>query len=161
MPQLQPEDFAPQLIWLAITFALLYFALSRLALPRIGRVLQQRKSRIEGDVEKAREAQHESEKAMERYEAEIAAAKAKGQAALRAAREKLEAELGQKRGVLDRQIAEKSAETEKRVHSLLERASADMEAMTAGVVNDIVKEFAGVEVGDDEVRTALRQSLKE
>jgi F-type H+-transporting ATPase subunit b len=161
MPQLQPTTFAPQLIWLAITFGLLYFALSWLALPRIERVLGARKSRIGGDLEKAREAQRDSEKAMERYEAEIAAAKAKGQAALRAGREKLEAELGKKRAVLDRQIAEKNAETEKRVHGFLERASSDMEEMTAGVVNDIVKEFAGVEVSDGEVRAALRQSSKE
>jgi F-type H+-transporting ATPase subunit b len=161
MPQLQPNDFAPQLVWLAITFALLYFALARLALPRIEQVLGERKSRIGGDLEKAREAQQQSEKAMERYEAEIAAAKAKGQAAVRSAREKLEAELSEKRGALDHQIAAKNAETEERVQGLLERASSNMEAMTAGVVNDIVKEFAGVEVSDDEVRAALRHSLKE
>ncbi len=161
MPQLQPGDFAPQLIWLAITFLLLYVSLSRLALPRIARVLNERKSRIGGDLEKAREAQHKSERAMELYEAEIAAAKAKGQATIRAARDKLTAELNEKRSTLDHQLADKSAETEKRVQSLLERASDGMETMTAGVVNDIVKELAGVEVTDAEVRAALRQRSKE
>ncbi len=157
MPQLQPADFAPQLVWLAITFALLYFGLSRLALPRIDQVLRERKSRIGGDLEKAREAQQHSEKAMERYEAEIAAAKGKGQGSIRSARETLEAELNKKREELEHQLAIKTAETEKRVQNLLERASGEMEAMTAGVVSDIVKEFAGVEVSGDEVRHALRQ----
>ena len=33
--------------------------------------------------------------------------------------------------------------------------------MTAGVVSDIVKELAGVEVSDKEVQAALRQRSKE
>jgi F-type H+-transporting ATPase subunit b len=159
-PQLEIENFASQLIWLAISFALLYFLMARFALPRIERALHERKSRIGGDLERAREAQHLAEKAMERYEAEIAAAKAKGQGTLRAAREKLEAELSGKRGDLDHQLAAKAAETEKKIQSFLARAAGEMEAMTAGVVSDIVKEFAGVEASEDEVWAALRQTSK-
>jgi F-type H+-transporting ATPase subunit b len=161
MPQLQPGDFSPQLIWLAITFALLYVGLSRLALPRIAHVLAERKSRIGGDIEKAREAQALSEKTMEQYEAELAAAKGKGQSAIRTSREALDRELSEKRSDLDRQIAAKAAEIEKTVQSMLQRAAGEMESMTAGVVNDIVKQLAGVEVSEEEVRAALRQSPKE
>jgi len=156
MPQLQPGDFAPQLIWLAIVFVLFYLALSRLALPRIAQVMAARKAKIEGDLKGAREAQTQADREAERYEAQVAAAKAKGQAAIRAHREKLEAELGGKREDLERQLAAKAAETEKSVQGLLERASGEMEAMTAGVVKDIVKEFAGVEASDSDVRAALR-----
>ena len=55
----------------------------------------------------------------------------------------------------------KAAETDKSVQKLIERASGEMEAMTAGAVSDIVKEFAGLEVSDGEVRAALRQGSKE
>ncbi|MGO8953473.1 MAG: hypothetical protein ACLPWS_16685 [Rhodomicrobium sp.] len=161
MPQLQPGDFAPQLIWLAIIFTLFYLALSHLALPRIERVIAARKAKIEDDLKGAREAQAHADQEAERYEAEIAAAKARGQGSIRAAREKLDAELGGKRETLDRQLAAKTAETEKRVQDLLQRAAGEMEAITAGVVSDIVKAFAGVEVSDGEVRTALRQGSKE
>jgi F-type H+-transporting ATPase subunit b len=161
MPQLQPDDFAPQLIWLAIIFATLFFILSRQALPQIEKVLGERKSRISGDLESAREAQRQSETAMERYEAEIAAAKAKGQAAVRAGREKLEGELSERRGALDHQLAGRAAETEKRIHRIIEQASGEMEAMTSSVVRDIVKKLAGVEASDEEVRAALRQMSKE
>ncbi len=161
MPQLNPADFAPQLIWLAIIFTLFYLALSRIALPRIEKVLKDRKSKIGGDLEGARKAQHEADKEAERYDAEIAAAKGKGHNAIRASREKLNAELAGKRKELDGQLAEKAGETEKRVQALLERASGEMEAMTASVVSDIVKELAGVEVSDTEVKTALRQTSKE
>jgi len=161
MPQLQPGDFAPQLIWLAIIFTLFYLALSRLALPRIERVLASRKMKIEGDLEGARQAQQHADREAERYEAEIAAAKTKGQASIRGHRETLEAELAAKREAFDKELAAKAAETEKSVKKLLERASGEMEAMTAEAVSDIVKEFAGLEVGDGDVRAALRQSSKE
>ncbi len=160
-PQLEVGDFAPQLIWLAISFALLYLLLSRLALPRIERVLGDRKSRIAGDLESARTAQQDSEKAMAHYDAQVAAAKAKGQSSIRTHREKLDAELAQKRSTLDGQLAAKAAETEQKFQALLQRASSEMDAMTAGAVSDIVKEFAGVEASEDEVRAALSQRSKE
>ncbi len=159
-PALNPEYFAPQLIWLAIVFTLFYLALSRFALPGIERVIAARKSKIEGDLHGAREAQKHADREAARYDADIAAAKAKGQGGIRAAREKLEAELAGKRETLDRQLQDKAAETEKSVQQLLAKATGDMEAMTAGVVGDIVKEFAGVDVSDGEVQAALRQSSK-
>jgi F-type H+-transporting ATPase subunit b len=161
MPQLQPGDFAPQLIWLAIIFTFFYLALSRLALPRIEKVLKDRSTKIGGDLQAAREAQQSADKESERYEAEIVAAKAKGQSVIRGSRERLDAELAEKRRTLDAQLAEKTAETEKRVQGLIERAAGEMEAMTASVVSDIVKELAGVEVSDKEVTAALRQTSKE
>ncbi len=161
MPQLQPGDFAPQLIWLAIIFTLFYLALSNLALPRIQEVLAGRKAKIEGDLDSARAAQQRADREAERYEAGIAAAKVRGQASIRAHREKLEAELAAKREAAGRELAAKAAETDKNVQALIERASGDMEAMTAGAVSDIVKEFAGLEVSDGEVRAALRKGSKE
>jgi F-type H+-transporting ATPase subunit b len=161
MPQLNLEDFAPQLIWLAIIFTFFYLALSRLALPRIEKVLKDRSTKIGGDLQAAREAQQKADTESQRYEVEISTAKARGQGVIRGSRDKLSAELAEKRSALDAQLAEKTADTEKKVQGLLERASGQMEAMTAGVVSDIVKELAGVEVSDSEVQAALRQASKE
>ncbi len=161
MPQLVIEDFAPQLIWLAIIFAAFYYALAYRALPRIQEVLANRNAKIEGDLESARAAQQRADREAERYEAGIAGAKTKGQASIRTHREKLEAELAGKREAFDRDLAGKAAETDQKVRKLLEQASGQMEAMTAGAVSDIVKEFAGLEVSDSEVRAALRQGSKE
>ena len=161
MPQLQPADFSPQLIWLAITFVLLYAGLSRLVLPRIEHILGARKARIGGDIEKAREAQAQSEKVMARYEADIAAAKSKAQATLRNAREALDRELSEKRAELDERLAKRSSEAESAIRAMLERAAGELETAAAGVVNDILKQLAGVEASADEVRGALRQIAKE
>jgi len=160
-PALNIDWYIPQLIWLAIIFTLFYLALSYLVLPRIETVLKDRKGKLDGDVQAARDAQRDADKEAERYEAEIATAKAKGHGSIRASREKLDAELNEKRGSLDAQLAAKTADAEKRVQGLIQRASGEIEAMTAGVVNDIVKELAGIDVSDEEVHAALRQRSKE
>lgn len=160
-PALNIDWFVPQLIWLAIVFTLFYLALAYLVLPRIETVLKDRKLKLDGDREAARIAQGDAEKEAERYEAEIAAAKTRGHNTIREAREKLDAELNERRGALDTQLAEKTAETEKRVQALLERASGEMDAITKDVVSDIVKELAGIDVSDSEVQAALRQKSKE
>ena len=116
-------------------------------------VLKDRKAKIEGDLQSARatpSSMRTSE--AERYEAGIAAAKAKGHGNIRASREKLDAELDEKREVLDGELAAKDSRNGEKRSRLLERASGEMEAMTAGAVSDIVKELAGVEVSDSEVQ---------
>jgi len=53
MPQLNPDSFASQIFWLFLTFAVLYFFVAKVFVPRIGRVVEGRKDSIKGNVEKA------------------------------------------------------------------------------------------------------------
>ena len=61
MPQLDPASFAPQLVWLAISFIILYVLLSIYALPKLGNILEARKNRIADDLEKAAHMRDEAE----------------------------------------------------------------------------------------------------
>ncbi|MBT3792430.1 MAG: F0F1 ATP synthase subunit B', partial [Rhodospirillales bacterium] len=42
MPQLDVASYLPQFVWLVIAFITLYFLMSRMALPRVGVVLEER-----------------------------------------------------------------------------------------------------------------------
>ena len=52
-PPFQSEHFPSQLLWLALTFVLLYVLMSRVALPRIGSIIAERSRRIADDLKAA------------------------------------------------------------------------------------------------------------
>ena len=67
MPQLDVSTYAPQLIWLTITFGVTFLIIWKLAAPRISNVLEARQFRIEDNLGKAEEHQREAEAALQDY----------------------------------------------------------------------------------------------
>ena len=53
MPQMNPEWFANQLVWLAVCFALLYCIVSSYIAPRVGSVLEKREAAVNDAIAKA------------------------------------------------------------------------------------------------------------
>lgn len=49
-PPFATETFALQLFWFAQSFIALYLLMSRIALPRVGAILDQRRQTVEGDL---------------------------------------------------------------------------------------------------------------
>ena len=56
-PPFQKDTFASQLVSLVIAFVALYLIVSRIALPRVGSVIDARQKAIEGDLAEAAEAE--------------------------------------------------------------------------------------------------------
>src|SRR6202008_5170847 len=79
-PPFDPSTFPSQLVSLAITFVALYLIVSRIALPRVGAVIDARQNKIEGDLAEAQKLKDESESAIKAYESDLAAARSKAQA---------------------------------------------------------------------------------
>ena len=77
MPQFDPDTFAPQLIWLAITFIGLYFVMARMALPRIGNAIEHRRDRIANDLDQAQALKEATDRAIASYEERLAEARSR------------------------------------------------------------------------------------
>ena len=92
-PPLDPGTFAPQLIWLALTFGLLYLLLKRFSLPRVGEVIEERRERIQRDLGQAEKLKAETEQALANYERALGEARGKAQAIVKGMRDKLAAEV--------------------------------------------------------------------
>src|ERR1700761_1458313 len=78
-PPFDSSTFASQIIWLVIAFGLLYLLMSRIALPRVAGILEDRASKIGADLEAARRARAESDAALASYETSLVQARAKAQ----------------------------------------------------------------------------------
>src|SRR5579871_5859223 len=79
-PPFQKETFASQLVWLAVFFIALYVVAARLALPRVGSIIANRRSRIDSDLAEAARMKDDADKAIATYEKELAEARARAQA---------------------------------------------------------------------------------
>ena len=75
MPQLNVHDFTPQLAWLVVTFAILYVIVSRVALPRIVSLVDERAAKIAADLDAAQAAKRDAEAAGRAYDAALADAR--------------------------------------------------------------------------------------
>ena len=75
MPQLDFHDFAPQLVWLAITFVVLYLVMSKLAVPLISDTLDKRQAKIQSDLDAAEKASEDTRALVAAYEKRLADAR--------------------------------------------------------------------------------------
>ena len=108
MPQLVPEDWAPQIIWLLISFGLLYLLMVYVVLPRIGKVIEARADHIAKDLAAAEALRRETAEAIAAYEQALAEAKQKAHAIVEEGRAKLKAETNAERAKLDKELAKKN-----------------------------------------------------
>ena len=72
------KDIYPKLSELiigALAFAVLFFFLSKWAMPRINGILEERRKRIQGDLEKAEQAKNEAENLLSDYREQLAGAR--------------------------------------------------------------------------------------
>lgn len=154
-PPFDPSSFAPQLVWLFISFGGLYFMLSRVALPRIGGVLAERSDRIQRDLSEAGRMKIETDAALKAYEQSLSDARTKAQSIAKETRDRIAAELDRDRQKSDAANAAKVAEMEKRIHENKTRALASVNDIAVDTAGSIVAKLLGRDVPVDEIRKAL------
>jgi F-type H+-transporting ATPase subunit b len=160
MPQLDPLDWAPQIIWLLITFGILYLLMVWVALPRISSVIDKRAATIAGDLEAAERNKRETEEAIAAYEQALAEAKQKAQAIIEEGRAKLKAETDAERAKLDKQLADKAAEAAARIEKAKDSAMKEVSSVATEAAADIVKQLIGVAPSTTELEKAVAAARK-
>lgn len=161
MPQLNPLDWAPQLIWLVITFGVLYLLMKWVALPKIGSVIEMRQARIAGDLEAADKLRRETQEAIAAYEQALAEAKARAHGIVQEARNKLKDEVAAERTALERDLSAKSAEAEAQIHQAKVSALKEVNAVASDTATEIVRRLIGIAPTKPEVSAAVAAARKE
>jgi F-type H+-transporting ATPase subunit b len=160
MPQLNPLDWAPQIIWLIITFGILYVLMVKVALPRIGGVIDARAAHIAKDLAEADKLRRQTEEAIAAYEQALAQAKQKAHAIIDASRAKLKEEMAGERSQLEQELGKKSAEAEERINAAKASAMKDVNAVATDVAADIVRQLIGTAPAKAEIEQAVEAARK-
>jgi F-type H+-transporting ATPase subunit b len=159
-PPFQKDTFASQLVSLAIAFVALYLIVSRIALPRVGSLLDERQNAIDGDLVEAQKLKDASEAALKAYESELASARSRAQAIGNETREKLNAASEAERKTLEERLALKLAEAEKTIASTRQTAMKNVRGIAAEAAAAIVQRLTGVLPDGKSVDSAVDASLK-
>jgi len=146
MPQLDVSFYAPQIFWLFITFVALYLLLARVALPRIGGMIEQRRDRIADDLDEAARFKAQTDDAIAAYEASLATAKAKASAIAQDTRDELNAETDKERLKVEAMLSEKTKEAEVRIAKTKEQAVANIKEVAAETAQAVVQKLIGAKV---------------
>lgn len=149
MPQLCADWMSNQVFWLVVTLLVIYFVMSRIALPRIGAVLAERSGTITNDIAAAEELKAKAVEAEEAYQKALSDARAEAASIVAAAKAEIQAELDSELAKADAQIAAKAAESEAAIAEI--RAGA-VKSVTA-VAKDTAKELVGALGGKADAKT--------
>jgi F-type H+-transporting ATPase subunit b len=149
MPQLDFSTFPNQIFWLVITLLVIYFVLSRVALPRIGAVLAERKGTITNDLAAAEELKQKAVEAERAYDEALARARAEAAKIVAEAKADIQKDLAGATAKADAEIAAKTAESEKAIGEI-RAGAADA---VASVAKDTARELVAALGGSADART--------
>ncbi len=160
MPQLNIADFPPQLVWLAISFVILYIAMAKVAIPRISEVLEGRQDRISRDLDEARRLSDDSDKAKAEYEAALESARAKAHGMVAELKASITKEQDASKAELEATLATKAQAAEASIRKAKETALSNVKDIAGEAAKSAVSRLVSLDVSDADLTAAVDASMK-
>jgi F-type H+-transporting ATPase subunit b len=160
-PPFDASTFASQLLWFAITFAVLYYVMAKVALPRLAGILEGRRDRIAADLDTAERLKGESEDGARSYEKALGQARANASTIAETARAAAKTKADAQRGETERDLAAKLAAAETRITDIKNRALAEVGSIAGEATEEVVASLIGAKTTPEEVSAAVQSVLAE
>jgi F-type H+-transporting ATPase subunit b len=159
-PPFASEHFPSQLVWLAISFVLLYVLMSKIALPRIGAILAERNRLVSDDLAAAERLKEQSNAAHAAYENALDDARNRAQTIASSTREQhsREAEALHKR--LEAQFHDRFAAAEQSIAKSRAVALGSVRTIAGETASVIVERLIGRQPHQEEIAAALGDPAK-
>jgi F-type H+-transporting ATPase subunit b len=154
-PPFDPATYGSQLLWLAVTFGFLYWFLSKVALPRLGGIIEERDNRVAADLAAAGKLSEESNAALAAYEQALAEARQRAQGIAGEARNRSKAETDAERARLEAQVNARMTEAEARIADVKGRALAEVDTIARDATAALVETLIGPRASPAEISAAV------
>ncbi len=132
LPQLDFSTFPSQIFWLVVSGVVLFQLMSKVALPRIASVLEERADAIADDLDRAEEFRRKAAEAENAYSQALVDARAKAQGIVAETRAEIQKDVDAAMAKADAEISARASESEKRIREIRDSAM----AAVAEVAND-------------------------
>lgn len=159
-PPFAAETFASQLLWFALAFGLLYILMSKIALPRVAGILEDRRRRIAGDLEAAQRAKAESDASVAAYEKSLADARATAQRIAGETRDAVNAEMEANRKAIEAELGAKLSAAEAQIAATKAKAMENVRTIAADTATAIVTSLTGKAPAAKAVAAAVDAAAK-
>jgi F-type H+-transporting ATPase subunit b len=159
MPQLDFSTFPNQIFWLVVTLVIIYLVLSRVALPRIGSVLAERKGTITNDLAAAEELKQKAVQAEAAYQNALTTARVEATKIVAAAKADIQKDVDKAIAKADADIAVKAAESEAAIADIRAGSADAVKSVALDTVSALVAALGGT-VDAKAVTAAVTARLK-
>ncbi|GGF16571.1 ATP synthase subunit b [Aliidongia dinghuensis] len=160
MPQLDPTSFSPQLIWLAITFVVLFFLMAKVALPRVGAAIERRKDQIDGDLDRATKLKAEIDIVIQAYERALAEARAQANATVNETKERMAEIAAKRQQAAIAALTEKTKTAESRIAAAKADALANVRTIAIDASRAAASRLIGDEIDEARIGATVDQVMK-
>ena len=160
MPQLNPEFWISQIVWLVITFGILFIVLSKFILPKISDNLETRKSQILENIENAEKQREESEKKLKEFDKIIIESKNKAKNLFNDARQKVLDDVNKKKAALEKNIDDEVNAAEQEIDQLKKSSHEKITKIAIETSSDLVKQLIGEEVNNSSISAIVEDLSK-
>jgi F-type H+-transporting ATPase subunit b len=158
-PPFDPATFGSQIFWLVILFGLLYILMSRVALPRVGAILEERSAKIAGDLAEAERAKEASDAAIAAHEQALAEARQNAHGIAQKARDAGKAEIAADRTRIEKELNAKLAAAEAEIGKVKSRALLEVDTIARDAVETMVEVLVGTKVEKATVASAVEAAM--
>jgi F-type H+-transporting ATPase subunit b len=161
MPQLDPATFAPQLFWLVVTFLVLYWVMSKVALPRVGSVIETRAAKISGDLDQAGRLKAQAEEVSAAYQKALADARAAAADLNRETAAKLAAVSAERQGKLAADLTARIRTAEAEIAQAKSAAMTNLVQVAGDAAASAASKLVGIDVSGGEATAAAQAVMAE
>ncbi len=156
LPQLDFSTYEEQLVWLFLSFIVLFVVVWRFALPKIASVLEEREERIAEDLDRAECVKADAETVRATCEAAAAQARRSAQETILKVKEAAAADLAKETAALDAKLAKQASDAEAKIAAVKAEALGSVDTVATEVATDIVARLSGVGANDADVAKAVK-----
>tara|TARA_Y100000741_G_scaffold20006_1_gene14934 strand:- start:421 stop:1011 length:591 start_codon:yes stop_codon:yes gene_type:complete len=160
MPQLNPEFWVSQIVWLVLTFGILYIVLSKLILPKISDNLESRKSQILENIETAETQREESEKKLREFEKIILDSKLEAKNHFNEIRQRTLEDINNKRSELEKEIDKEIDAAEEEINNLKINSNEKIKNIAVETSSELIKQLIGEEVNNSSISAIVDEQSK-